>query len=131
MYLTVLWSEYQDQRETGKFDIKEHDSLKEAALYLVKNGAKYENQEIVQKINWLPGEGNNPQQPTVSAQNEPTRVPQGGEEVGPPPGVVSGPVDQPQVMDFSRPGSNTQTGKKKSIFDGIVPAHLMPMVQGD
>lgn len=116
-FLTILWSD-----EEKAFDVKEHEALRDAITYLIKNGANYDHQEIVKKVNWLP-DGSQPHISTESPKND---------DPGPPPGTINGPADQPQVIDGTRP---TQHGdmpqKRRSIFDGVLPPQLIPMIVSD
>lgn len=117
MYLTVLWTE-ESKGHIKSFDIKEHKELQEAVLYLVKNGAKFDNQEIVQKVDWMPK--GNLSSSENKPQNEPSRDPK-EVDPGPPPGTMNGPAEQPVTINA---GANVNNGQKKSMFDSIIPPHM-------
>lgn len=124
-FLTILWDskkqtntdpESEPTYNSPAFDVTEHETLREAVMYLIKNGAKYEQQEIVKKVDWLPN-GSQPQESQEKPKND---------DPEPPSGVVNQPPDQPQTLDFSKQQTSPQ--KKRSIFDGHLPPNLIQMV---
>jgi hypothetical protein len=123
-YITILWTE-----DEPKFDIREHEQLKNAVLYLIQHGAQYTNQKIVTEVDWLPGDNAQPKaapaQVTTAAKEE---------DPGPPPGTVMAGVDQPQVMDptgMTSGGYRPPRPGQKSIFEGVLPPHVLGIVQND
>ncbi len=114
MYLTILWTE----ESISAFDVKEHDELQSAVIYLIKNGAKFDNQEIVKKVDWMP-KGNLSSNEN-KLQNGPSEDPRSIDS-GPPPTTVQGNAEQPVVINPSLQNNNKQ---KRSIFDGVIPPHM-------
>jgi hypothetical protein len=128
-FLTVLWNDKNKKQnggpDTTAFDIQGHETLKDAVLYLVKNGAKYENQEIVTRVNWMPDDNRLPIHPIMPVTPVTPEIP------APPAGV--GPIATPEVLDFSnkpRSSGDPRPGTK-SIFDGVLPPHVMGMIRAD
>lgn len=61
-YMVILWNDNVGEEEgTSPHKIDEFVTLKEAVLFMVRHGALYGHQEIVKKVNWLPGQ----EQPVV------------------------------------------------------------------
>lgn len=120
-YLTILWSARSETKSADElFDIHEHETLKDAVMYLIDNGAKYENKKIVKEVDWLP-DGSQPQPVATKVNSE---APVTRADIPPS-------VEPPAVMDFSKPSLINQTEGKKNIFDGIIPPQFMPQVMGD
>ena len=125
-FLSILWDEVlhdktAQARDSLKFDVKEHETLKDAVVYLIKNGANYQNQKIVKEVDWLP----NGSQPLIEEEKPKN------EDLRPPQSVVSGPAEQPQTLDFTKPHTHTNIEKKRSIFDGVLPQNLIPIISAD
>lgn len=147
MYHTILW----DNQEDGKFEVKDHDTVKDAVLYLIKNGAKFDNQEIMEKVNWLP-DG------TKKAAPVQEELPQESDNNTPATEVIPQRVDinpgdkpsdsgvgegQPVEINLSGPGTQSQGGsrplsvsermnggaQKKSMFDGFLPPQVISKLQ--
>lgn len=116
MYLTILWTE-ESKGHIKSFDVKEHDELQSAVIYLVKNGAKFDNQEIVKKVDWMPKD--NPLSSENKSQNGPSHDPE-RTDPGPPLGTNMRPAEQPVVIDATK----INDGPKRSIFDNVIPPHL-------
>lgn len=119
-FLSILWDE-DNKEHTGRFDIKGHETLKEAVTYLIKTGAKYENQEIVTRVDWMPGDNGLSIKPTLDFPEMTPVTP-----AIPVDGAPAKP-DQPVTLDFSTNKFEPRPGAK-SIFDGILPAHMLPRV---
>ncbi len=125
MYLTMLWTEissghtHEKNPAQREFDIKEHEQLQDAVIYLVKNGAKFDNQEIVEKVNWMPKDSN--LSSTNKGHSGPSESPQ-SIDPGPPPGTVSAPAEQPVVISSTH--NNSQSTSPRSMFDNIIPAGM-------
>jgi hypothetical protein len=126
-FVSILWTEDNGKTEA---DVKLHDTLREAALYLIKNGANYKNQEIAQLVDWIPSEE---QKPITPAGSNVTKIKDPVEaELAQRPNPTGKPLDQPQVMDFTRPKTPSDGGGKKSIFDGVIPPQLRgPLLKDD
>jgi len=114
-YITLLYSE-------KVHDIKEFETLKEAITYLIKNGANFENQEIVNKVDWMPDNVKS----TTDAQVH--KLTPEEEELAKRPNPTTPPLDQPKIIDPLR-GTNLQG--KKSIFDGIIPPQMRGVINKD
>jgi hypothetical protein len=108
-YMALLWNEKESH------DIQEFETLREAVEYLVKHGAKFERQEIVTKVDWMPAS----EQTVVAA---PTHVMTSEEqELAKRPNPTTPAPGQPTVID---PLKGTNLEGKHSIFDGIIPPQM-------
>ena len=117
-YMVVLWNESKDQN----YDITEKESLQEAVKYLVQHGALFERQEIVRKVDWMPGSESEEKQTPKKMSAEEEALAKRPNPQGPPP-------EQPVTIGPSLKGTNLEG--KKSIFEGVVPPHMIPMIQKD
>lgn len=126
-YYTSLWTDKED------FDIKPHKTLKDAITYLVKNGARFENQEIFKKVSWLPKEDAETilEVPAGSKVRTISKDPE-EEALAKKPNPTGPPVEQPQVIDATKTSNISKNLEgKKSIFDGIIPPQLRGPIIND
>lgn len=135
-YMVVLWDDYDKAKEDEiGHKIEEFSDLKEAVLFLMKNGAFFEHQEIVRKVNWLPGSEkavpiitDAPTKPRVLTQEEIDLANRPN-----PTGVV----EQPTVIGdttSATPALNPVNSKgrlKKHMFEGIIPDAMLGIVRDE
>lgn len=126
-YITILWTSTEGSK-TDKhdkfFDIVYHETLKNAIIYLIQHGSQFEHQKIVTEVDWLPGET----QQNVVPEKATTRE----VDPGPPPGTVMLGSEQPQVIDAVGSGGSRQIRPgQKSIFENIIPPHILGIMQND
>lgn len=71
-FMVVLWNDVDTGEKQNPNDphlIDYFETLKEAVVFLVKHGAHYDHQELVQRVDWMPGD-------TVVAKKGPAMVTQ-------------------------------------------------------
>jgi len=125
-FVSILWTEDNGKTEA---DVKLHDTLREAALYLIKNGANYKNQEIAQLVDWIPSETPKTETPAgskISTIKDPIEA-----ELASRPNPIGPPPAQPQVIDLTKKTTPSDGGGKKSIFDGIIPPQFRGPLHND
>ncbi len=115
IYITLLWT---DEKQ---FDLKEHKTLKEAITYLIKNGAKYENQKIVKEISWLPENENTIMMVPAGTEIKTIKSKDPVEEaLANKPNPTGPPIAQPTTIDMTK--KNLKPGS--SIFDKVIPPQM-------
>lgn len=115
-FMVILWNGTESDGGPPH-KIEEFETLRDAVTSMVKNGALFEHQEIVQKVDWMPGED----KPATSAQ--PRQMTPEEEELAKRPNPTSPPPEQPKILNDSIPQK-----KRRSIFDGVIPPQMIPMV---
>lgn len=120
-YMVVLWNDsFEDDDDAHK--IESFATLKEAVIFMIDNGALYEHKDLVQKVDWMPGESKPVTTPTMASQ-APEKDP---EEIAlskkPNPKPIA--QEQPVVI-----GDTPKPKMKTSIFEGHVPKEMIPIIQ--